>query len=84
MPMRRSVIATQPNTTSTGTSQTQWCTQEIGDTSKPHNAVTVSPTGTLVRRITNTVKAMITAAGRTHQKSTDNRANAPRSDWLPT
>ncbi|CAM3782346.1 hypothetical protein KIPE111705_24700 [Kibdelosporangium persicum] len=84
MTIRRSVTATQPSTTSTGTSQTQWCTHETGDTSNPHNAVTASPIGTLVRRITNTASEMIKMAGATHQKSTDNRAKAPRRDWLAT
>jgi hypothetical protein len=84
MIMRRSVTAIQPSTTSTGTSQTQWCTQETGDTSNPHNAVTASATGSFTRLITKTVATRTTSASTTQSESRDNRANAPRSDWLPT
>jgi hypothetical protein len=81
---RRSVTASQPSTTSTGTSQTQWCTQETGDTSSPHNAVTASATGLSTRRTTKTVNAITTTATKIHSDSWESRANAPRSDWLPT
>jgi predicted TIM-barrel enzyme len=82
--IRRSVTAIQPITTSTGTSQTQWCTQETGDTSNPHNAVTASATGSCTRRITKTVNAITTTATKIHSDTWESRANAPRSDWLPT
>jgi hypothetical protein len=64
MTTRRSSTAVQPRTTSTGTSQTQWCTQETGDTSNPDNAVTASPIGTLDLRITYTVSAITSTAGK--------------------
>jgi hypothetical protein len=60
----RSSTAVQPSTTSTGTSQTQWCTHETGDTSNPHNAVMASPIGRLDRRITYTVNAITSSAGK--------------------
>jgi hypothetical protein len=82
--MRRSVTAVQPSTTSSGTSHTQWCTQETGDTSKPHNAVTASASGSGARRITKIVSTRTTSATGTQIEVSDSRANAPRSDWLPT
>jgi hypothetical protein len=84
MVTRRSTTAIQPSTTSTGTSQTQWCTQETGDTSNPHNAVIARANGNRVRRTTNTVSARTTTANGIQSHSWDSRANAPRSDWLAT
>ncbi len=84
IPIRRSVTAIQPITTSTGTSQTQWCTHETGDTIRPHNAVTANAVGRFTRRITKTVKASTTTATKIHSDSWESRANAPRNDWLPT
>lgn len=80
----RSVTAFQPSTTSTGTSQTQWWTHETGDTSSPHNAVVVKAKVTLALRTTYAVNARTTRATRIQYGSWPSRANAPRSDWLPT
>ncbi|GAB3870130.1 hypothetical protein GCM10029964_004000 [Kibdelosporangium lantanae] len=78
------MTATQLSTASNGTSHTQWCTHDTGDTSNPNNAVTPTAYGSRTRGITYTANAITATAGITHSDSWPRRANTPRNDWFDT
>lgn len=54
-------LACPQRTTSAGTSQTQWCDHEIGDTTNAATAFTRTATGGSTRRMTNTAAASTAA-----------------------